>query len=585
MTRLLPALVVAAALLATPHAASMRRAAADSPNPIQVENAQSGNGSAQWLPPHVPTTRIQGYASEASLLPGEDIHLHVGTAAGDRYRVDVYRLGWYGGSGARLVACLPSCGSDKPGQVFGTDQADPATGVVRAGWPVTDVLTLPAASTSGYYHAVLRLTSAGDDTGAIGYVPFIVREPPGRRSQILVQVPTNTWQAYNPWGGKSIYPFNSTDRSPAVRVSFDRPLAFTAQGPFDWEYNLVRFLEREGYDVSYQTDLDTDRRPESLLAHRLVVVAGHDEYWTRRMRDAFQLARARGTNLAFTNSNAGYWQIRYEDDGRTIVGYKEAAPDPEPDPSLRTIRFRDLVPPRPECQLLGVLYYRIRESQSGPVDYTVTNAARTDPWFRGTGFAPGDKILDVVGNEWDSLPEAPVPAGCVKPGLVSLFHFEGAPQNADAVRFTTPSGARVFAGGAQQLSWSLDPFDTGRFGRTLPADERLQRFVRNAFADLLRPARPAALDSAVVGRRVMLTITRKPDPRVSQFQIYRHKTRSAFRLEDSGVARVCSTTALTCLNKRVPRGVYRYAVVALDDWGAVSAVTLSRKVVVQGSAP
>ena len=125
-------------------------------------------------------------------------------------------------------------------------------------------------------------------------------------------MPVNTWQAYNPWGGKSLYPFNSTGLSPAVRVSFDRPLAFTSQGPFDAEYNLVRFLEHEGYDVSYQTDVDTDLRPESLLDHRLVV-CGHDEYWSKRTRDAFDAARALGTNLAFTGSNAAYWQIRYED--------------------------------------------------------------------------------------------------------------------------------------------------------------------------------------------------------------------------------------------------------------------------------
>ena len=585
MTRVVTTLVVAGALLATPQAASVQRATTDGPNPIQIENAQSGTASALWLPPHFPPTRIEGYASEISVLPGEDVHLHVGTAAGDRYRVELYRLGWYGGAGARLIACVPGCASDKPGQSFGSGQADPTTGVVRAGWPVTDVVNVPPTSTSGYYHAVLRLTSGGDDTGALGYVPFVVRQPATRQSQILVQVATNTWQAYNPWGGKSLYPFNSSDRTPALRVSFDRPLAFTAQGPFYWEYNLVRFLELEGYDVSYQADIDTDRHPERLLAHRLVIVAGHDEYWTKRMRDAFQVARSKGTNLAFMNSNAAYWQVRHEDDGRTIVGYKEAAPDPEPDASLRTIRFRDLVPPRPECQLLGVMYYRIRESQSGPVDYTATEAARTDPWFRGTGFAPGDKVLDVVGNEWDSLPEAPVPAGCVKPGLVSLFHYEGAPQNADAVRFTTPSGARVFSGGAQQLSWSLDPFNTGRFGRTLPADERLQRFVRNAFADLLLPARPETLSATVERRKVTLQITRKPDPRVQRFQIYRHKGRFAFALGDPGVARVCTTTALTCVNRRVPQGTYRYAAVALDAWEAVSAATLSRKVVVRIPPP
>src|SRR5207302_9595259 len=181
-----------------------------------------------------------------------------------------------------------------------------------------------------------------------------------------------------------------------------------------------------------------------------------------------------------------------EDSGRTIVGYKDAAPDPEPDPALKTIRFRSLVPPRAECGLMGVMYYRIREHQSGPVDYTVTDAANSDPWFAGTGFKPGDKILDVVGNEWDSLPESPEP-GCAKPGLTVFFHYEGAPQNADAVRYTAPSGARVFAGGAQQLSWSLDPFNTGRFGRTLPADQRLQQFMRNVLADLTRPARPIAV--------------------------------------------------------------------------------------------
>ena len=580
MTKLLPLLAVGVVLGAAP--ASPERAAVLAANPIQTENGQSGADPSGWLPPHVPPTRIQGYASEVSVLPGEDVHLHVGTNDGDRYRIEVYRLGWYGGPGAHLIACLPSCGSDKPGQAFGSGgHADPVTGVVRADWPVTDTFSVPASSVSGYYHAVLRLTSAGDDTGKFGSVPFVVRESPARRSQILVQVPSNTWQAYNPWGGKSIYPFNSTDRAPAVRVSFDRPLLFTAQGPLDWEYNLVRFLEREGYDVSYQADVDTDRRPDSLLDHRLVIVGGHDEYWTKQVRDGFNAARAKGTNLAFMNSNAAYWQIRYEDGRRTIVGYKEAAPDPEPNASLRTVRFRDLTPTRPECRLMGVMFYRIRESHSGPVDYTVTDAARTDPWFAGTGFAPGDKVLDVVGNEWDSLPEAPVPEGCARPGLVSLFHFEGEPSNADAVKYTAASGARVFAGGAQQLSWSLDPFNTGRFGRTLPADVRLQQFVRNALADLTRPAKPRALEAGVQGRTVTLRITRQPDPRVRSFQIYRHMGPGAFRLDDTSVARVCTTTQLVCVNRNVPRGrTYRYAAIALDAWGT-SSLTFSPKVVIR----
>jgi hypothetical protein len=256
-------------------------------------------------------------------------------------------------------------------------------------------------------------------------VPFIVRAPPTRHAQMLVQVPVNTWQAYNPWGGKSLYPFNSTDLAPAQRVSFDRPLAFTAQGPFDWEYNLVRFLEREGYDVSYQTDLDTDAHPESLLEHRLVIVAGHGEYWTKEMRDAFNAARTAGTNLAFTGSNADYWQVRYENNRRTIVGYKGLRPRSRAEPGAPNRPLRELTPPRPECALMGVMFLRLREHQSGPVDYTVTNTASTDPWFRNTGFNRGQGARRRRQRVGLAARPPPPPSSCVKPQLKVLFHFEG----------------------------------------------------------------------------------------------------------------------------------------------------------------
>jgi hypothetical protein len=136
------------------------------------------------------------------------------------------------------------------------------------------------------------------------------------------------------------------------------------------------------------------------------------------------------------------------------------------------------------------------------------------------------------------------------------------------------------AGGAQQLAWTLDSFNTGRFGRTLPADARVQRFVRNAFTDLGRPALPRGLDVAVEGRRVTLTILRRSDPRVRSHTIVRHKGPGRFRLTAPGVARVCQTTALTCVNRRVPAGTWRYAVVAEDAWGA-SLQVFSRKVVVR----
>ena len=270
-----------------------------------------------------------------------------------------------------------------------------------------------------------------------------------------------------------------------MRVSLDRPLAFTAQGPFDWEYNLVRFLEREGYDLSYQTNIETDVRPESLLEHRLVIVAGH-ECWTKHAR-RLRHCRALGTNLAFANSNAAYWQIRYG--GRTIVGYKEAAPDPEPNAALRTVRSPPRSP-RPECGLQGVMFYRIREHQTGPVDYTATDAATSGPWFAGTGFTPGDKVLDIVGNEWDSRPEAPVPPQCVKPGLVTLFHYGDSPQRGrssvppNPERGSSPAARSSFPG---RSILSTRVASDGRFRPTLACSSSCG--TRSPISLALRPRR------------------------------------------------------------------------------------------------
>ena len=148
-------------------------------------------------------------------------------------------------------------------------------------------------------------------------------------------------------GAARLYNSNSTERSRANRVSFDRPAALSGKFLYDdftytHEYRLLRFLEREGYDVTYATDVDVHRDPSLLLDHKMAMTAGHGEYWTREMRDGFEAAREAGVHLAFMGSNTSYWQVRYEDDERTMVGYKKANTDPHPDPELRTVRFRDL---------------------------------------------------------------------------------------------------------------------------------------------------------------------------------------------------------------------------------------------------
>jgi hypothetical protein len=522
------------------------------PNPIRAENALPG--STGWSGMQAPAHAIEGYTSAVSVLPGDRLELHVSTAPAERYRVEIYRLGWYAGLGGRLVACLPACSGDEQGVARPVPAAAP-DGYLDAGWPVTDSMTVPAGWVSGYYLAALRLTT-GPSAGRGGWVPFIVRAPASAPpSAVLVQASVNTWQAYNRWGGWSLYrdPAGATCHQSCTHVSFNRPYDPSTQNFWDYELPLVHFLEESGYDVSYSTDVDTDRDPAELLRHRLVVVAGHDEYWTSRVRDAFDTARDEGTNLMFTGANTGYWQMRYANGRRAIVEYRKAAADPQPDPALKTVTFRSLS--RPECALEGVQFQRLGgEGIGGPFDYAV--AAPADPWFRGTGLTASSVLPGAVGYEWDSV----VP-GCATPPLTVLFHYAGSVP-ADAVRFTAPSGARVFSAGSLDFAKGLNDIR----GAGSPG---LEHFMRNALADLTRPAAPFWVRAQRTKRGVVVRVGRGADPRILLVRVVREGARRY------GSRLVCSGLSPTCLDRNAPRGrALRYAVVLRDRW-ASSPPTLS----------
>jgi hypothetical protein len=333
-----------------------------------------------------------------------------------------------------------------------------------------------------------------------------------------------------------------------------------AQSPLWYELQLVRFLEREGYDVSYQTDVDTDRDPRSLLRHRLVIVNGHDEYWTLGIRDAFDTALAEGTNLAFVGSNIGYWVVRYEDGGSTIYSEKSLY-DPNPVPSQKTAMFREIG--RPECTLMGVEHQDFVHDYSQPLDFMVT-APATEPWLAGTGLAPGSIVRGVVGREYDAL--APWGA-CAHPGTTVLLHYEGSPtnQNADAVRFTAPSGARVFADGAQRLSWALDDYRSSLDASpSVPVDPRVQQFMRNGLDDLTRPAAPTGATVARSGDSLAVSVGATVDPRVVGF--------AAALWTPSGWHRLCAGT-ISC-TRTLPAGApksLRVGVLSFDRWHRRSA--------------
>lgn len=456
--------------------------------PVPADNALPGTQG--WYSPTAPQptpadqyagkiASIDGWVWPLSARPGERLDLHVSAVGGVRYRVEVYRLGWYGGAGARLMACVPDCGADEAGvSQPAPPPPDPTTGEVRAPWGVTDSVPIGGDWPSGMYVAQLRITS-GPGTGRVRRLPFVVTAPASQVSRILVVVPVNTWQAYNGWGGKALYDSHSADGRRASAVSFERPwMEGIEQSTWRYdEYPLVRFLERHALDVSYATDADVAARPEIVAGHAVVMTSGHGEYWTRQERDAFEAARAAGQSLAFMGANTGYWQVRYADEGHTLVGYKSTA-DPIADPALKTVRFRDVG--RPECALLGVEYGAASGWDLGrSAGYGVVDTSLSDPWLAAGGFSAQATLPDTVGYEWDQ-----VTPGCPTPPLTRLFHWPGSPgfDGADAVRYTAPSGATVFAAGSLQFSWGLDAW---RYDSPSGAsDPRLERFTMRMLADM-----------------------------------------------------------------------------------------------------
>ncbi|WP_247004542.1 N,N-dimethylformamidase beta subunit family domain-containing protein [Halosolutus gelatinilyticus] len=500
-------------------------------NPVNEENQRSGDDD--WLPTapggYRPTGthfddvnhHVEGYPSQPSVVPGESLDFHVSTDPAATYRIDVYRLGWYDGAGGRHVTSLP----EKQGENRPIPDWDSETGLIECDWPVTDTLDVPKQWTSGAYLAQFVATSGEYEGESTGYL-FAVRERDdrGRSSKVLAQLPLATEQAYNGWGGKSLYSHTSakspekeeTGGTAANKVSYNRPIG-GAPGPhMRYALHAVRFLEREGYDVSYATDVDVHRNPEMLQDRELALSLGHDEYWSGTQRDAFDDARDSGTNIAFLAANTALWQVRFEDDERTLVCYKETVEDdPQYGEQSETDSFRNLPDPRPECELLGVMGTGAGLNK-GP-NLTVVEDALDHPWFDDTGFAPGDEVVGVLAHEWDYTRE-----DCDVPGeLTKFFHYEGGTSDydwiisdtdADSVAYQAPSGARVFSCGSLGFTWALDPdpsWDQGwpirpiAEGAAGPAkpevmepDRRLQQFTRNVLDDLQKPIPPADGDDA-----------------------------------------------------------------------------------------
>jgi N,N-dimethylformamidase beta subunit-like protein len=414
---------------------------------------------------------IEGYTNRVSVLPGQPFTLYVSTTAAS-FRVRAFRMGWYHRARARQVwrsATVP--GRTQPGPRIAA-----ATRMVTAPWKPS--LTVPTKGwPPGAY--LLRLDAAG---GAQRYVPVTVRSPVTKGKVVLLLTVT-TWQAYNLWGGYSLYDGPGGYAGRSYAVSFDRPYAGSGADQFLYfDQPAIALAERTaGLPLAYETDVDADQHPALLRDARAVISLGHDEYYSARMRSAMLAARDAGTNLAFLGANAMYRHIRFASSplgpDRTEICYKDAGLDPvrHRDPAATTQNWRDPPDPRPESAITGVFY----ECNPVSAPYVVYDPRN---WiFAGTRVRKGTSFPGLAGPEYDRVnPAVPFP----KP-LEVLAHSpltcDGTRSYADSAYYTVPSGAGVFASGTMRWVCGMRGPACGHgVGRAARA------FVDSATVNLLR---------------------------------------------------------------------------------------------------
>ncbi|WP_253958306.1 DUF4082 domain-containing protein [Rhizobium sp. WYJ-E13] len=525
---------VATATLAAPAAA----AAAAGPNKIALENMKQGNPISEWGLEGDGNGTIQGFATEISTNIGQTVDFKIATDS-THYRIDIYRMGYYGGMGARKVDSIEK--SLTTAQIQPHPIVDMSLGLIDCGnWSVSASWQIPADAVSGVYFAKLVREDGTEDAGII---PFVVRDD-ASTSDIVFQTSDTTWQAYNAWGGASLYygevPVDPADMigylppncscgltaiGRASAVSYNRPI-ITNTSPsggshdfiFGVESSAISWLEQNGYDVSYISGVDATRSGSLLLNHQAYLSVGHDEYWSAEQRANVEAARDSGVNLAFWSGNECYWKVRWESsiDGsgqtyRTMVCYKETWGSSTDPSSVGTGTWRD---PRyadpgqePENSLTGTMFqvdsYR-QDTISIPYDYSNLRFWRNTEVSELNEGDTYNLTQNLLGYEWDSDVENGFrPAGLINLSLssvaVNTYLRDYGQTIGDAVAthsltmYRAASGALVFGAGTVFWSWGLSD---NHQGPTTSTDRNVQQAMVNMFADM--GIQPTTLDASLI---------------------------------------------------------------------------------------
>jgi hypothetical protein len=475
-----------------------------SQNAIVTENALAGNTYTDWgvnSSADFRNTNLNGYATDISVNKGSTVHFKVDGQNGVPFTIQIFRLGYYGGNGARLKADLGSF----PGLKQPAGNSDPTTGLLDcSNWSETTSWTVPSNAVSGIYIAKLE-SSAGRN-----HIVFVVRDD-ASSSKLVFQTNDATWQAYNAYGGNNLY--NGTTSFPAghaVKVSYNRPFfiynaGFATDGRgSDWymndAYPMLRWLERNGYDMTYISNVDVARSGSLLLNHKIYIAQGHDEYWSKEMRDNVEAARSAGVNLAFFTGNEVYWKTRWESDvngnafrimvcykegavvgGEASCGYKCDVSSPIWTGQWRMGAAYDA--PLPENALTGQISWWDGTLGAIQVPYAYKNLR----FWRNTsiaGLSSGQTATlapNSLSYEWDfEQYGSTYPHGRI---TMSNTTFDANVHTHKLSLYRAPSGAYVFGAGTVQWMWGLDDQHFGGTG-TNAMNQDMQQATLNLFADM-----------------------------------------------------------------------------------------------------
>jgi hypothetical protein len=416
------------------------------PGWVQRENAKAGNshwaqgipvefsgeygarkrylGITKWLAHSIGTMSISGWFDSPSATCGAQVGLHI-SGNDIPVTVSVFRMGYYGGAGARLI----STDTTRPIKAYSFQVSPAPESTVSTTWPVGWNFKITQATPPGQY-----LVRLDDSSGHSSFVPLVVFNPEISSSITFVSS-ILTWQAYNHWGGYSLYKGPTYRRSTRSRVaSFNRPYDGDGAGEFRYlEYPIVKLAEKLGIDMNYITDLELDKNIASLHKTDSILLGGHSEYWTNGMRNTLQSSVDSGINLVSLGGNAGYNRARLQNNNQVAMWRSHSRDPYKNDPIMATTAWRDPPIRKPESLLLGAQYVGLGANG----DYIIRHPTR---WPFLVMKHP-EVLQSIVGREVDSPLYAVGPA--VEILASSAIQMYGKAVTTMATYYTNAKGAGV----------------------------------------------------------------------------------------------------------------------------------------------